>query len=272
MSRFSRELSDAGWYRGLKIPASVIRNIDEKTKKAISETGGTWSPSAPIILGGEGLELQCALQLTNATANPGAGYYFIFGDDDYFQNEALVSRTIDDSPQLMSGSFSGGREFVAYCNDSTGAASMMARHPGARGRFPLRIPDGSYLAAVAISFRVGTAHANVPATLPKARVVRIAADGTITPHPDCTNDVERDGWLSPALPASGVLWYAAGAIQTLTLNFDYTITDQADTSTYAYALEWIEEDGTNAFNPTNDEGNHVVHLCTTVYQPDLRPY
>lgn len=277
MSHFTRERNDAGcYYRGYvgagNELATVIRNIDEKTKKAISGTGGTWAPSSAIIIGGAGLELQCGLQLTNATAAPGAGKAFRFGDDDYFQFASPVSRTIDDSPLAVLGAFTLQREaraWLAVSNSTTPA--LRTKHAGARLMLPIRIPDGSRLATLQVGFKVGQAHADVPVVLPTARVVRCAADGTIDQYPDNTTATRTpDGWVSPTRPPSGADWYAAGALQTFDITFDADDGERADTSTYGYAVQWRDESGTNAF--ADDVGNYLVHLKMTIYSQDLRPY
>jgi hypothetical protein len=272
MSNFARERLDSAWYRGLQIPQAVLLNIDEKTKKAVSGTGGTWAPSSAINLGGAGLELQCGMQLTLATAAPSSGNAFRFGDDDYFNHAALVSRTIDDSPLQILAHHTLGREarpWAAVATTTTPA--LRTKRAGAFLRIPIRIPDGSRLSTVAISFKVGQSHANVPATLPSARVVRMSADGLIEQYPNAATTLyEPEGWVSPALPVSGVAWYAAGALQTLTLTYSYLLAPVADTSVYSYAVEWREEEGTGAF--TDAVGNYLVHLKQTVYSADLRPY
>lgn len=280
MTHFARELSDAGWYRGLKVPASVLLNIDEKTKKAVSGTGGTYTPSSAIIIGGAGLELQCgALLYGGATVFPAVGKNYQFTDDDYFRFETPLARTIDDSPLLLLGIVTSiPREAMpAIAATGTVTPSLRTRRQGATLRLPLRIPDGARLSGVDVSFKVGVAHANVPTLLPRARVVRIAASGEVTKYPhqsDATAD--PDGWVPFARPASGAAWYAAGALQTLSLTYDATqsVQDQADRSAYDYALEWTEESGTNAFADvaSGEMGNHLVHLKLTVHLPDLRPY
>jgi hypothetical protein len=71
-------------------------------------------------------------------------------------------------------------------------------------------------------------------------------------------------------------WYAAGATQTFNLTFNSTpsVQDQADRTTYDYAVEWTEESGTNAFDDVGSgaTGCLLVHHRLTVHLPDLRPY
>lgn len=273
---FTRERSDADWYRGLKVPQAVVRNIDEKTKKAVSATGGSYAPASAINIGGAGLELQAAVRIPGAVSStfyPGAGKNFIFGDDDYFENVSLVSRVIDTSPLSLLGHHNLQREARILMATALGSTTpaLRTRRAGAFVRMPLRIPDGALLSSVEIGFKVGQSHANVPATLPSARVVRLKYDGTVEQHPNPSSAVyEIDGWVFFPAPASGALWYNGGAIQTLTLSYDYANTEEADSSLYGYAVEWREEEGGNAF--ADSIGNLILHLRATVYQRDLRPY
>lgn len=275
MSHYVRERADRDWYRGLKIPHTVIRNIDEKTKKAVSGTGGTYNPSSPIIIGGAGIELQCALQLSGspgAKAQPAAGRVFRFGANDYFKHASAVSRSINDTPLLLLSNKTLFREAQPVMSVSaTTAPALRTRRAGAFLRMPLRLPDGARLASVEIGYKIGQAHANVPENLPKARVVRIAATGGIEQHPLPSSSVfDVDGWVSVPTPASGAAYYNGGALQTFTLNYIYSVVEPVNTSLYAYAVEWLEESGTNSF--TNNIGSLIPYLKSTFYQDDLRPY
>jgi len=272
MSHFERELTNAGWYRGLKVPETVIRNIDQKTLLAVSGTGGTWAPSSPIILGGEGLELQCAMLLSGAASVlPAVGKNYVFGDDDYFKFDSLRTRIINDSPQLLLAKDQLQREARPWGTTSTLAPSLRTKRANAHLLMPIRIPDGSFLSTVEIGFKVGQSHASVPANLPKARVVRIGRDGVLQQHPNPISSVyDPDGWIQFPVPASGAAWYAAGALQTMTLSYDYAKTEAANTSLYGYAVEWYDEWGTGSF--PNDVGNYLIYFKLTVYEADTRPY
>lgn len=272
MTHFLRERSDADWYRGLKVPETVIRNIDEKSALAVSGTGGSYAPSSPIYLGGAGLELQGSMTLSGTAAVfPAVGKNYKFGDDDYFKFTTLRARTIVDSPQLLLSKDQLQREARPWGTTGTVAPSLRTKRANAHLLMPIRIPDGSFLYAVEIGFKVGQTHANVPANLPRARVVRITRDGVIQQHPNPASTVfDPEGWNQFPVPASGAAWYAAGVLQTMTLSYDYTVTERADTSLYAYAVEWYDEWGTNSF--PNDLGTDLIYLKITVYQSDVRPY
>lgn len=277
MSHFTREREDQDWYRGLKVPHTLIRNIDEKTKKAISGTGANITPSNPIILGGAGLELQCGVQLSSsAKVQPAEGKKYIFGADDYFKFETPVQRMLCDTPFLLQGNRTLFREALAVVDTSgTAATGIKTRRPGAFLRMPIRLPDGVRLSLVEVFFTITQVHAAFPTYLPKARVVRIDAGGNVEQHPSPmsvalmpsgTTTFDVDGWftmIKPPLPAS----YSGGI---LTLSFDADEVDPTDTSEYGYAVEWIEESGTNSFTGTS--GSLITMLRSTYYHDDLRPY
>lgn len=269
MTHFVRERSDRDWYRGLRVPEVVLRNIDEKTKMAVSATGGTYAPSSPIVIGGAGIELQCAMQLTNAKAQPGVGRVFRFGSSDYFKHEIAVSRSIVDSPLLLLGSHNLPRQAQLQMSVSaTTAPALQTRRASAFLRIPLRIPDGARVSGIEIGFKVGVTRANVPA-LPKARLVRASiGDAEWRQHPYCSSPLfDQEGWVSLPTPASGAAYYNGGALQTLSLTYNALLVDPIDTSLYSYALEWIDDSGI-----TGGAGNYLVYIKTTFQQDDLRPY
>lgn len=282
MANFTREREDRDWYRGLKVPASVIRNIDEKTKKAVSGSGGTWNPSSAIVLGGAGLELQCGLQLSGtATVAPAGDARFVFDDDDYFVIDGGVGAyTADSFLELMGGPSSIPFEVHGledYVPASDGAArQLITRRNGAMVRCPLKLPNGYVLAYVLVYFQVGTAHANVPAYMPRCRVVRIDASGVIEPVPGDTSNADADGWVSVARPATGADWYNSGNTQYH--QHAFANAEPVDTSLYSYAVEWVDESGTNAFEDFNtgaamlDVGTRLIQVGTTGTVSDLRPY
>lgn len=277
MAHYARELSDEAWYRGLKVPQTVLRNIDEKTKKAVSESGGTWAPSSAIVIGGAGLELQCRLTLSSsAQCFPGAAYDYQFGDDDYFKIDGTYSRDILDSPLLVQGLRSSGfpREVIPIFAGAT-LPCIRFRRNGAFFRMPIRLPDGARLSNIEVSFRVTTSHANVPKYLLRARAVRIATDGTVTAYPNQTNaTVQPGGWVQPTRPATGALWFNSGSVQTFNLTFTSTTAqERASTALYGYAVEFLEESGTNAWNDsTTETGTEIRMVKTSFVYPDLRPY
>lgn len=270
MAHFTRERSDQDWYRGLRVPETVLRNIDEKTKQAISESGGTWAPTSAIVLSGAGLELQSSLRLSGgAKAQPAGAARFRFGDD-YFRYETARTRTIDTSPLAILADFNLGRDARPWMIiTQVTAPAIRMRRAGATLRVPLRIPDGARLQSVELTFKVGQTHASLPAELPAFRVLRSRADGLVEPVPNITNSAyEKGGWVGLPVPPSAATY--STTLYTLTATFDATLNDPCDRSVYAYDLEFREESGTNAY--TNDVGTYLLHMRSTVSQSDLRPF
>lgn len=279
MAHFARERTDGDWYRGLKVPQTVIRNIDEKTKKAVSGAGGSYSPSSAIVIGGAGIELQCNLKLaTSATTFPAAGKNYIFGDDDYFQYETHLDRYLQNSALLFHVGGAIPREARCYWDSAapTVAPTINTLRPLAFLRMPIRVANGARFAAINVYFKVGVSHASVPQYLPRARAVRIKADGTVEKLPSQTGTANLDGWISPTRPATGADWYDSGNTKTLTLSFDSVNGERVDRSLYDYAVEWYDEGGTGAFDNFTgtsavEQGNYIMMIEVRAKRPDLRP-
>lgn len=274
MAHYVRERSDQDWYLGLAVPPVVIRNIDEKSKKALSSTGGTYAPSSPIIIGGEGLELQCGALLSGgATAFPGVGKSYIFGDDDYFRYPTPIARQITDSVlNLCPEPHTWGRETRALAAPTLALTPcLQSKRPRGLITIPTRFPDGVRPSAVSISYNVPFAHANVPQFLPSLRFVRISADGIITPHPNLTNGtLEPDGWVTINRPLTGLAYVSSGFMQGITLTFDTALVPRIDRTTYDYAVQWRDEGGDNAY--TLKQWNQLFFLHLNFLSDELRPY
>jgi hypothetical protein len=268
MAHFTRELSDAGWYRGLKVPQTVIRNIDEKTKKAVSGTGGTYNPAAAIIIGGAGIELQSQLSVGSSAAFPGAGKNFIFGDNDFFQYESPVTKVVT-TPSAVVSYWTTPRQFLyRYSENLAQKPALQSRQPGASMRFPLRIPNGSVLSSVSLKLIVGTSHTNPPQYMPRMRIVRVTAAGVVEKHPNVsTASADADGWVQFTRPATGTLWVNSGNPNTLTIEFSTLSMLRSDVSTYGYHAEYRDEYGTDA-----KAGNVILGFDASVLIQDIRPY
>lgn len=288
MSRFVRELADSAYYRGMKIPHLLPRNIDEKTKKAVTSSGGTWAPVTPIYIFGEGLELQSSMVLSGtAQAAPAAGKAFIFGDDDYFKLGTPNARGIDCSP-VFATTLTQGRGFVPSTMTGPGGGPPpdavpslvnafwpypdgIPRNMAMFVRVPIIIPDGTRLTQVILYFTVGQTHTAIPQYLPRMRVARIAKDGVITGFPGGTTvGVDPDGWCSPPQPASAAAWNNALGVQSFTMTFDPNGAP-VDRSLYDFAFEFYDESGTNGQTAVMTN-NRLHHIQVSVKHFDLRPW
>lgn len=288
MANFQRERPDAGYYIGLATegtPAiwTVLRNIDEKTKKALSGTGGTWNPSSPIIIGGAGIELQARADFAAASVLfPAADKAFIFGDDDYFQYASAdaYTRTVDHSPIAALAYGFNAREFDNILLADLTTPSVKALRHRSIIRIPLKVHDGARCTRVDTFYRVTMSHTSgtegIPAELPKQRVIKVARDGTITPFGvDAAQQIaEPEGWIREAQPASAAAYYNAGNVKTVSMFLDAT--DETghivNTSQYSYFYEFSEEGGDGAWTEgLSGSGNklEIVRLYLTI--PDLRP-
>lgn len=243
----------------------VIRNLDEKTKRALNgHGGGFWAPSAPIVIGGAGLEIQ-------------GGCYLLGGSSVEATNSSPIvfgSNTADDYFELAPGHEARSQAKLLQVGDahtpkpsdlqiSTLYACVQARAKGARFFTPIRVVDGGTIAAVAFHFRVTESHAAVPQELPQFRVVRVDADGTVEPlrAPDATTDEHGRVYFGPT-PASGAAWYAAGAGQS----FSYACNQNnlVDVARFAYFAEITEESGASAWVSTGTVFTATITTCTEI--------
>jgi len=75
--------------------------------------------------------------------------------------------------------------------------------------------------------------------MPRFRIVRADAKGTITPLASAVVGADADGWISPTKPTSGAAWYASGLAQAFVYTCDQN--NIIDKSQYTYWAEVFEE-------------------------------
>jgi hypothetical protein len=240
---FARTRTDAQWVNGLSIDASVLRDLDQKLFQSISgDGGGTWAPTSPIEIGGQGLIASgpCVVTGANGRIMTWAGSRFVLGDNDF--------------PILLPGHASSTRTLVNSCilafadhEVRISGANVQTTVTGSRLVIPFsRVHHGATLTQAVFNFAVGTAHSNVPARLPQFRVVRVDAQGNISPlHVSAS---APDGYLSPPTPQSGADWYAQGLPQPFTYVCDRN--NVIDVGSFTYAAQIIEESGVNSLAGT----------------------
>ncbi len=236
MAHFSTELTEAQWRIGLSTGlATVLRNIDEKTKKAINGDAGEgiWAPSSPIIIAGAGIELHGRLSLINApSVFPASGKRYIFGDDDYFEFAArtrAIVTTMASARNLPRGfRYSQVEATVGTLTGLTG------RVAGARTLVPLRVHDGATLTDIELDYYVTENHE--PQYRSAARLLRVSADGEVTVIRSATSD--DDGWTRMPL-------YTNDSIHTA--NLDPATPIVIDVSQFSYFIELREERGSSVF-------------------------
>jgi hypothetical protein len=238
---FTRSLPDASWATLDVLPATTLRDIDVRTTQAINgDGGGTYSPSAQIIIGGAGLVLQGMM----TAAGPNI-------DTDNTDAHAIVfdDGALTDSFVLEAGHTGQTRYIVDHVSGYGNALEWRAdtawlggRAERARGHLyaPLRVHAGARLLSVQFWFILMgvTASENMPDELPRYRIVRVRHDGTVEPlrAPDTTTTAR--GWQvhAPA-PATAAAW---GGLQNFTYSCNINNTN-LDPSTYTYVAEVIAD-------------------------------
>ena len=268
MAHFVRTKDDAAWKRGFFVAGAVMRDLDDKTSKAVDgHSGGTYTPSAAMIIGGAGVGVTGLWTLgASAYARPSGGStLFVFGkntDDDAFlfgSGHTGLTRSLFQTILESYGVFLG--DFTnLFTGGSTVTDGIQPTQHEARFFVPFRTHDGATIDSVAVDLQVIETHAAVPQYLPRFRVVRVSADGVIEALRSEDTTTDSDGFqnFSPT-PATAGAWNAAQAIQS----FTYTCTQNnvIDLATYSYFLEIIEEGGTGAWA---SDGNIYVSTTTAL--------
>jgi hypothetical protein len=268
---------DVFYAAGAPLPQAYWRALDLNQSQSLTEAGGTYTPSAPLVWGGQGAWIAGGQVLTFSngaavTTPASSGKRITHGDSDYFvlaPGHTGASRTLHMSLGLALDA-SGGTARMAYDNVTDGVQNFGAGGAGGRLIVPLSgsVSNGALLGSCTVSFKVGSAHAGVPASLPRFRLFKVDAAGSVTNLNLTTFSADAGGFVpfAPA-PASGTAWYAAGAVQTFTWSPDGGFAT-VDTSKDVFFLEIVDEAGTNSLN-----GNYWLSLQTTIVTiPDLRPY
>lgn len=252
MSHFSRAQPDAVWVRGYVTLGVDMRAIDRNTYAAINgDEGGTWSPSSQIVIAGEG-----------AIA---AGPWTMSGASVKVTTSADAPITFDNGAATdyfgLSGAHSGvAPEVHVDLFEQAGLGGALKLLKGERFHFLIPVYSGAAKIDYAVvAFKVGEAHANVPASLPRIRVIAVATDGTITPLRARDATTDADGFQHVGTPASGAAWYNGGAAKAATYTCNVVL--PVDSGTHLYFVEIVEESGTNAWVTT---GN-IYLSCRTVY-------
>lgn len=255
------------WVRGVPLTGAEVAAIDETTFLALNgDDGGTWTPSGPIVFGGEGLTFAgpSSMSGANSAVNAGPLAPIVFGkgtDDDYFGLPSGHPERARNATQLITEWFAPYPELFVFGHPAAefaeggnmGVTSTFAARvtsstqEGSRFQAPLRTYEGARLTRVDFTFRVNTGGGGIaPTNLPRFRVIAVDRNGGVFPlrAPDGTTDENGFQYFAPApSPNTRDAWYALGEMQT----FQYVCNEAArqviDLATYHYLLEFLEESG-----------------------------
>jgi hypothetical protein len=269
---------------GIVVTHTEWDTLDGYTAAMIDgDGGGTWSPTAQILIGDGGLSPEFAGQgslwlagpwslgssggfAAVATTPAASGVKFTFGDGDFFElapGHSGATRTM--SEQILNVAV-----FVPATANVGGptTSALQTLYDGTWFAVPLPVHDGATLSSVVVKFEVGATHANTPANMPQIRVVRVDSSGNKTSLASSAQGADGSGWIAFPTPASGALWYAAGATQTWTVTCDEN--NVIDATTYTYWVEIEDESGLHAFAVGAGNCWEVVEASFTAI-PDTRP-
>lgn len=301
MAHFTRTQTDAVWTNdgaeGYVLPRADLESLDAKQFKSINgDRGGVWRPSSPIVLTSNGLDAGPGVKLTGPTRVDYGGKLTIANNKlrlpdgefpKFAPGHALREREIL-TPCLFARKSNGyhwGRNIVAsatragltsiactiqerYWTQPVGGVlgvlggDVQTRLVQPKFAVPLQVHDGARLTSARLCWRVSPAVRDVPAAMPKLRVVRVSKTGIIEPLASAATGADAEGWISVPQVASYEEWYQGNEPHRLTYACDQNNT--IDRGSYLYYLQVIEE---QAIKTPLADG--VVHLGVVRKEPTV---
>ncbi len=216
--------------------------LDLNAYKAINgDDGGTWAPSAAIVIGGQGINPTLAVgAVPNFAADPSG-------------LRTKVRRRLFDTPAKV----------VNFATTPQGYQQATA----SGGYFYLNLDnfltDGATLTSITLAFKIPVAHVGMPAVKPTLSIARLAPmTGSSVSTTLLTADTGSNQLITAAVTVAA--YEAAGANQTYVYTPDRV--NVIDATQYSYLLTLIDESGVNAL------ANNQYSACTlTMTYADLRP-
>jgi len=243
MAHNQRFASDVFYVNGRAIPAAYFQQVDTAQAAAFNaDTGGDWSPSSPVVIGGAGVSIAGPWVLVNGqriVTPSGSGVRVVFADNDapliHPTNFPLASRTI--VTPCSAAARRVGRTAPAVRSNSLDlhAAGLAGLHPGSRWLVPLAVHDGAVFGSVTLNFTT-VPHTSLPTSLPQMRVTAVDVFGNITPLGGASG---TPGWVSYPKPGN-VLAYSGLNLQLL---YPLRGTVIVNRSAFVYYADVIDESG-----------------------------
>lgn len=241
--------------------------------------GGTWAPTSQVIIGGSGLHVTGPFAVTNGGALEATNISgFSCQDNDYPElGPTHSARSRDIAYGAMNGRgfpqqaswrarwTDGGMQSIAPSIDiSDGKGPQTARL-----WVPIRCHNGATLSGVSVRFRIGFPHTQLPQKAPSARVVRVNAQGQITPLTSIAAGGDASGYVYASLPTAIASWTGN---QSIGITCDQN--NVVDVSQYEYYVEFVEEQGVTGYpwsivfkQPVKLAGNLTVSSFGTTIFP-----
>jgi hypothetical protein len=237
MAHGTRIRTDAAWAVGSPWLDSERIAMDAALTSALNgDGGGTYTPTANLVIAGAGLRL---LATTHTLSGSGAylatsisgNKHLVQGDSDYCvlgSGHSGTSRVVE-SPITR----------ARYANGwTTGSSMIVSTEYGATARIPLNVHDGAQFSSVAFNFLVATNTGECPDETP-ARFGVFAKDQNGVTYP-----------LSASMPYQGqpnytsvAAWYNSGLPQQFVYVCDAYASNPyvlVDTSRFTYFAEIVE--------------------------------
>lgn len=241
-------VSPAFYRNGRVLPASFYQALDTAQSNAVNgQTGGSWSPTSTIAIGGAGLWLAGPSQVSG-----GATIQTPFGSG------VRITHAADDTPELAPGhvlSFryvptsilasarvigvTRGFGSVGIVNQGP-TSSLQANGLGKRILCPLRVHHGATLSLVELTMTMAT-HTVAPLLPISWRVYAVDAFGTIIPLNTNLAVVRQGGWL----PFPSTAWATSG-VHTVFYQTDPLAGVEVDAENFGYMVEILDENGPGA--------------------------
>lgn len=219
------------WALAWPVSKLDLQRLDVLSTKSINgDGGGTWNPTSPIVIGGQGLQMTSNAQITGGVETRSGGR-IVLGDNDYIQYSPLrtIKRLVPVVQTLGGYDQADGPHFIPW-QDGVGTQSIV----GASSADTVTVVcspwvlNGAHLMSAVLHFRVTQRPSNVNPNQVNAAVVR-------QPVNSDTSELVLAGGVSPSSPNA---FFADGNPQTMSLAL--FLADGAnnviDTASYKYAF------------------------------------
>jgi hypothetical protein len=286
MSGQTALLPTTAYVQGAVLGATTLQALDTAQYEAINgNAGGTWSPGATIVVGGSGMWATGLWQVGSSPSVMGATggtARLTHGTSDWVNlasGHFYSSRTLRtslgpaaDTSFWTPGQDGNGLPSIAYNSASRAAVVQGVTQGnflgGARLAMPLRVHNGGTLTEVAVFYKIAGPRTALPANVPQMRVVQLDMLGNCTPLEtaavQASSQYQGNGWIAFNIStASPSAYYDGGVLRSAV----YLCNAVINTALYAYAVQVIDESGSNALS-----GN--VFIQALAYEsgiPDIRP-
>lgn len=194
----ARLQADSTYRNGIPIPATYFQGLDTAQSQGVDgDAGGTWSPTAPMIVGGAGFMLTSPNNSMSGGATivtpSGSGKRVRLAANDVpllqFGHtlgqriiETSIAGTARTAGPIRWNSFAHvGYQAFQYGAPITAPAPLPGRAVGKRMVVRLRVQHGSTLQQARLDYQVAVPRTVLPDHLPAMRIYAVDVNGVFTP-------------------------------------------------------------------------------------------